>query len=67
MAAPMRPCGKHDTTCYDCQDRTCMHAGDKGSDCPRHVCSNERPRDCAHCRYIDGYIRIMRRKYRKDA
>lgn len=62
----VKSCNK-DTTCYDCQDPSCFHAGDKGADCPKYVCDNDRPHDCKHCAYIDGYIRIMRNTYRKQA
>ena len=67
MPAQIRTCSKRDTTCYDCTDRECLHAGDKGADCPQYHCVNDRPGDCEHCSYIDGYIRIMRRQYRKHA
>ena len=57
-------CSRKNTLCADCDSRTCAHAGDKGADCPKYSCDNEPKGDCAHCAYIDGYIRIMRNKIR---
>lgn len=60
----MATCNKKDTLCADCKDPSCLHAGDKGADCPKYTCDNLKPNDCAHCAYIDGYLRIMRQQLR---
>lgn len=60
-------CNRANVLCCDCPDTSCTHAGDKGADCPKYTCDNPIPHDCAHCAYIDGYIRIIREKYRKQA
>ncbi len=67
MAIKLGTCRRNDTTCYDCPDTACLHAGDKGADCPKYTCDNAVPHDCGHCSYIDGYIRIMRQNYRQKA
>ena len=62
----MRPyiCNKKDVLCADCGDESCVHAGNKGADCPKYNCDNPVPHDCGHCAYIDGYLRIMRNEIR---
>ena len=55
-------------TCYDCDNESCWHHGDKGADCPKYRC--DRPKehmlDCEHCAFIDRFIDDMRAEQRKE-
>lgn len=56
-----------DNLCYDCEDKRCFHAGDKGADCPKYTCDNPNGIDeCDNCEFIDNFIEMSRNGENKD-
>ena len=65
MEITMSECTRKNT-CYDCDNKSCLHQGDKGADCPKYKCDNPNGvQNCENCEFIDDFIKEMRDEYEK--
>lgn len=47
-------CTRHNF-CVDCDDPSCIHAGDIEADCPKWRCDNDLIMDCERCEFLKEY------------
>jgi hypothetical protein len=43
--------------CVDCDEQSCIHAGDIEADCPKWRCDNNPIMDCESCEFLKEYKR----------
>lgn len=62
-SATFNKCNR-DNPCYICDNTSCLHAGDKGADCPKWSCDNPNGyNNCGNCQFLEEYLDEESQRY----